>query len=129
MRKTAEDAALAKVDGTWIIKSIERDPRERGKDEGKGIRCIIENGRVTVYMPAEDKPIGHLTIAVVSDKRPMTMLITPDGEEVSLKAIYRQRDDKLTVCWKSIEEKLPPTEFSAKPGTGQTLLELQRSKN
>jgi uncharacterized protein (TIGR03067 family) len=126
--KETADAALKKLNGTWIIQSIERDPAEKGKDEGKGIRCVVEHGKVTANRPGETKAAGRLTITVDPSTKPMSMTITPEGERQSLAAIYKIEGDQMTVCWKSIEAKRPPAEFSAKPGTGQTVVTLARER-
>jgi uncharacterized protein (TIGR03067 family) len=127
-KNDAADGTLKKLDGTWTVKSVERDPPEKNKGEGAGIRCLIDRGRVTAYVPGEDKPAGRLTIKVDSTTSPMTMTITPDGEQQSLPAIFKLEDDKLIVCWKSVEEKRPPSEFSTEAGTGQTMVTLVREK-
>jgi uncharacterized protein (TIGR03067 family) len=124
----AANGALKKLNGVWIVQSVERDPPEREKGEGKGIRCEIADGKVTAYLPGENKPAGSLTISVDPAKTPMTMTIKADGEQASLPAIYKLDNGDLTVCWKSIDEKRPPAEFSAKPGIGQTVVILAREK-
>ena len=116
---------LAKFDGTWTIVSVERDPPEK---RGEQFRCVINDGRAKIYLPSEDKPAGALTFKVDSTATPKTMDIRPDGEQIWLHAIYKLDGDKLTICWKSIEEKRPPTEFTSKAGTGQTVVTLERQK-
>jgi uncharacterized protein (TIGR03067 family) len=122
----ARKSALADLNGTWIIKSIERDPPEKTKDEGKGIRCVVDNGKVTIFLPGETKPVGGLTIKVDPTAKPTTMSIKPDGEQVWLPTIYEQIGDKLKVCWAPLEKQQAPTEFSAKPGSGQSVIMLGR---
>jgi uncharacterized protein (TIGR03067 family) len=126
VRNGGQSSPLAKLDGEWIIKSIERDPPEQGKDEGKGLRCLVSDGKVTVFVPNEDKPAGRLTIEVDSTKKPMVMTIKPDGEQQSLPAVFEQQGDKLKICWAPLEKQQAPTEFSAKPGSRQTVVTLER---
>jgi uncharacterized protein (TIGR03067 family) len=120
-------SALANLDGAWVVKSIDRDPPEKNKDEGKGIRCVVDDGKVTIFLPGENKPAGRLTIKVDRTTKPMTMTIKPDGEQESLPAIYELDGDKLKVCWASLEKKQAPTDFSTKPGSGQSAVILERS--
>jgi uncharacterized protein (TIGR03067 family) len=122
----AADADLKTLNGVWIVQSVERDPPEKQQGEGKGIRCEIADGKVTARLPSQDKPAGSLTISVDSAKTPMAMMIKPDGEQATLLAIYKLDNGTLTICWKPIEDKRPPGEFSAKPGTGQTIVTLVR---
>ncbi len=124
----AANGALKKLNGVWIVQSVERDPPEKEKGEGKGIRCEFADGKVTAFLPGQNKPAGSLTISVDPAKTPMAMSIKPDGEPASLPAIYKLDIDTLVVCWKSVDEKRPPAEFSATPGTGQTVVILAREK-
>src|SRR5205823_12954590 len=126
-----EDAAreeLQKLDGTWVVESILRDPREPGPDEGKGIRCIIKGDKVVAKLPGEDKPApGGLWIKVDPTKKPKAMDLRPEGERDTILAIYELTDDTLRVCWSPLG-KARPAEFASKPGSGHSLIVLRREK-
>ena len=119
---------MKRLDGVWVIESILRDPREKGADEGKGIRCIIKDGKVVVKLPGEDKEAGRCTITIDPAAKPKTLDITPDGEKESILAIYELDGDALKICWGSLEKKERPTDFASKPGSMQSLLVLKREK-
>jgi hypothetical protein len=52
-----------KLEGTWVVESVLRDPREMNPDEGKGFRCVIQGEKVVAKLPGDDKPLpggaGH----------------------------------------------------------------------
>src|SRR6185295_11444592 len=75
-----EDAKVdaKKLDGTWIIESILRDPREKNDGEGKGIRCIIAGEKVSIKLPDDDKVVGGFIIRTESAKQPNTMDLWSD---------------------------------------------------
>ena len=116
-----------KLDGTWVVESVLRDPREKDREEGKGIRCVIEGTKVVAKMPGEDKPSGTLTIKVDSTEKLKTMDIRPEGEKDTILAIYELEGDTLRICWSPVGKKRP-TEFASKPGTGHALVVLKREK-
>jgi uncharacterized protein (TIGR03067 family) len=119
--------ALAKLNGNWEIKSIERDPPEKA-GEGTGIRCTIDNGKLTVFLPGNETPAGVATLKIDATKKPNTISIKPTGEQDSIQAIIQLDGDEMKVCWNSTNAKRAPAEFSAKPGSGQTLVTLKRKK-
>jgi uncharacterized protein (TIGR03067 family) len=128
------------LDGTWVVESIVRDPRERGPGEGKGIRCVIAGEKVVATFPGEDKPApGGLLIRIDPTKKPKTLDLWADESsfgksvEATLKeppvlAIYELEGDTLRVCWAPLEKRERPTEFASKPGSGHSLIVLKRAK-
>ena len=115
------------LDGTWVVESVLRDPREKNKDEGKGLRCVIEGTKVVAKMPGEDKPCGALIIKIDPIEKLKTMDIRPEGEKDTILAIYELEGDTLRVCWSPLGKERP-TEFASKPGTGHALVVLRREK-
>jgi len=119
---------LKTLDGTWVVEAIVRDPREKNPDEGKGIRCVIKEGKVAAKLPGENKPLpGCLTLKVDATKTPKAMDIQPEGDNAAILAIYELQGDTLRVCWAPLE-KPRPTEFASKPGSGHSLIVLKREK-
>jgi uncharacterized protein (TIGR03067 family) len=139
----AKDDALAlertKLDGTWVVESIVRDPKERGPGEGQGIRCVIAGGKVVLTFPGQDKPAGSLLIRIDPTRRPKALDIRedepPSGKSVDatrkappVLAIYEVDGDTLRVCWAPLEKRERPKEFAAKPGSNHSLVVLKRQK-
>jgi uncharacterized protein (TIGR03067 family) len=116
-----------KLDGTWVVESVVRDPRERNPDEGKGIRCIIKGEKVVAKLPGDDKPAGALAIKIDAAKTPKTMDLRPEGERGKILAIYELKGDTLRVCWSPLGKERP-SEFASNAGSGHTLVILKREK-
>jgi uncharacterized protein (TIGR03067 family) len=79
-------------------------------------------------LPDESQAPGSVSFKVDLTAAPKTMDIRLDGERTWLHAIYQLYGDKLTICWKSADEKQPPTEFTFRPGSGQTVVTLKRQE-
>ena len=117
-----------KLDGTWVVESVLRDPREKNSEErGKGIRCVIEGAKVVAKLPGDDNPAGTLIIKIDPTKKLKTMDIRPEGEKDTILAIYELEGDTLRVCISPVGKERP-TEFASKPGTGHALVVLKRKK-
>jgi uncharacterized protein (TIGR03067 family) len=138
-----EDNALQRgresLEGTWVVASVVRDPRERGEGEAKGLEVVVKGEKVVVKDPAEDKPLGGLVIKIDPTRTPKTLDAWSDetafGKSVEdiLKeppalGIYELGGDTLRVCWAPPEKRERPTEFASKPGSGHSLLVLRREK-
>jgi uncharacterized protein (TIGR03067 family) len=128
-----------KLDGTWVVESIVRDPREQGPGEGKGIRCIITGEKVVTKFRGQDKPAGGLLIRIDPTKKPKVLDLWVDESlfgksvEAALKerpvlAIYELQGDTLRVCWAPLEKRERPAEFASKPGSGHSLIVLRREQ-
>ena len=122
------DDAKKELDGTWVVESISRDPKEKGRREGKGFRLIVSGESVVVEAAEKDTTLGKLAIRLDGAKKPKTLEITPEAERVAVLAIYELEGDTLKVCWGPLEKKEGPTEFTAKPGSRQSLIILKRKK-
>jgi uncharacterized protein (TIGR03067 family) len=126
-------------EGTWVVESIVRDPRERVKGEGKGLKIVIKGEKVVVKAPGEEKPIGGFIVKFDPTKKPKTLDLwsdeTPFGKSVEdilkeppVLGIYESSGDTLRVCWVPLEKRERPTEFASKVGSGHSLVVLKREK-
>jgi uncharacterized protein (TIGR03067 family) len=127
------------LDGTWIVESIVRDPREKGPDEGKGLRIIIKGQKVVAKAPDQEKPIGGLIIRVDPTRKPKAVDAWPDEsafgksveeifKEPPVLGIYEVDGDTLKVCWAPLETRERPAEFASEAGSGHSLVVLKRDK-
>ncbi len=116
-----------KLDGTWVVESVLRDPREKNSEEGKGIRCVIEGTKVVAKLPGEGNPAGTLIIKIDAREKLKTMDIRSEREKDTILAIYELEGNILRVCWSPLGKERP-TEFASKPGTGHALVVLKREK-
>ena len=116
-----------RLDGTWIVESIVRDPREANADEGKGIRCVIKGDKLVAKLPGEERSAGSLKLKIDPTKNPKTVDLRPDGENTTLLAIYELKGDTLRVSWKA-QGMERPRELGSAPGSAQTVVTLKREK-
>jgi uncharacterized protein (TIGR03067 family) len=123
---TGEDGTT-KLDGTWVVQSVLRNPREGNSGEGKGLRIFISGGTVVAKLPDNDKRVGTATIKCDPKQDPEALDILTDGDNVTVPAIYEVVDNALRVCV-SAPGKGRPTEFASKPGSGHTLVVLMKAK-
>jgi len=120
-------AETKNLEDTWVVESVVRDPREKGPNEGQGIRCVIKSDKALAYLPGQTQPAGTLAIKFDPTKAPKTLDLKPEGEQDTVVAIYELKDDTLRVCSAPLG-KPRPNELSAKAGTGQSLVVLKRHK-
>ena len=119
---------MKKLDGTWVVQSVVRDPREKGEGEGKDFRIIISGVNAVVKAAGEDKPLGKAVIKIDPMKKLKTIDITGEGEMETVRGIYELERDTLKVCWGPSEKRERPTQLTSKPGSGQSLVVLKREK-
>ena len=127
-RDDAIKQEMNKLDGTWVVQSVVRDPREKGEGEGKGLRIIISDENIVAKSPGEDKSLGKATIKIDPTKKLKTVDIASEGEKEEVQGIYELEGDTLRVCWGLSEKKIRPTQFTSKQGSGQSLVVLKREK-
>ena len=119
---------MKKLDGTWVVQSVVRDPREKGEGECKDLRIIVSSRNVVVKAAGEDKTLGKAVIKIDPTKKPKTIDITGEGEMEAVRSIYELERDTLRVCWGPSEKMQRPTQLTSKPGSGQSLVVLKRGK-
>jgi len=121
---------LAKMKGTWKAVSLEIDGNKPIPDDMlEKLQCVIDaDGKGTVQF--DGATILAATNKIDPTKKPKTLDATfTEGDmkgETSL-AIYELKDDTLKYC-RATPGKDRPTEFSSKPGSGQTLVVYKRAK-
>lgn len=124
-RDTAGDET-SELDGTWVVESVLRDPREDNPGEGIGLRIILSGEKVVAQLPGNEKPLGTATTRRDPTQNPKALDFLINGEETIVRAIYEAEDDTLRVCW-SPPGKERPTELASNPGSGHTLVVLKRA--
>ena len=116
------------MQGVWTIESFTVDGNKISPEQLKNWRRIVEGNHVTWKNgPAT---IAELDIKFDRTKKPMTLdstIATGDNKGETLLAIYELNGDELRVCFAS-PGKPRPTEYSSKPGSGQSLYTARRVK-
>lgn len=111
------------IEGTWVVESATVDGN--AEDDIKGDRMTFKNGTVTVKTKQKDE---KGTFKLDPSRKPKAIDITEEGKDKSYSGIYKLEGDRLTICVPDRADNPRPTEFSAKEGTRQMVLELKRVK-
>ena len=115
--------------GTWRLSSKEEDGKKFSEEEIKDIIATTDGeGRVSVRRG--DKVIGGGTVKLDPTKRPKMIAVTfTAGERKGETAlgIYELEGDAFRVCLARPGDERP-AEFSAKAGSGCTLIVYKREK-
>jgi uncharacterized protein (TIGR03067 family) len=129
----ADEEAAAKdlqaLDGTWRLSSKEVDGKKFGEEEIKDVIGVIDgSGRYSVRRG--DTVAGQGTVKLDPTKKPKTIDVTPtEGERKGKPSlgIYEIEGDAFRMCMARPGDGRP-AEFSAKAGSGRTLVVYQREK-
>jgi uncharacterized protein (TIGR03067 family) len=126
-KNEAVAAELKKIAGTWQLVSSETDGKSMPEEQVKKIRVVIEGDHHTVTF--DGKPLaGNVKFSVDPTTEPKSTEDTLQQDPhkgKKIRGIYRLEGDNLTSCVGAIDARRP-TEFAAKPGSGQSLRRFQR---
>jgi uncharacterized protein (TIGR03067 family) len=129
----ANDETIAKelqaFKGTWTMSSKEEDGKKFSEEEIKDI-IGTGNGLGKFSVRRGDKIIGEATVKVDPTKKPKGIDVTfTEGKYKGKTAlgIYEIESDTFRVCINLIGDERPAA-FSAKAGSGHTLVVYKRNK-
>jgi uncharacterized protein (TIGR03067 family) len=129
----AADEAVAKdlqaFKGTWRLSSKEVDGKKSSAEEIKDVIATID-GSGTVLIRRGDKVLGEGTVKLDPTKKPKSIEVTFTAGERKGKAalgIYEIESDAFRICIARPGEGRP-AEFSAKAGSGFSLVVYEREK-
>ena len=115
----------ATIEGTWVVVAVTKD----GKDDEdiKGDKVTFKDGKVHIKNADKNKD-EQGTYKLDETAKPKAIDFMLAGNDKTIVAIYKVEGDKLTVCVSHKQDGSRPTEFTAKEGSGQILVELKREK-
>jgi uncharacterized protein (TIGR03067 family) len=129
----AKDETVAKdlqaFKGTWRLSSRELDGKQFGEDEIKDV-IMTNDGTGRCSVRRGDKVIAEATAQLDPTKKPKAVDITfSEGEHKGMTAlgIYEIEGDTFRVCCARPGDERP-AEFSARAGSGRTLIVYKRQK-
>ena len=106
------------IEGVWTVVSAERDGNPAG--QFVNAKFTFTAGRFTIQRPGRGMVEGRCQADPTTDPREITL---KDPRNPPRMGIYKVEGEELTLC---LGEESPPAEFSAEPGSQQTLLVLRR---
>jgi uncharacterized protein (TIGR03067 family) len=116
---------LARMQGTWKVKSLTEGSKEAPAEEVAKMKFVIDGNKMTVYA-GETKAV-ELTVKLDASKNPAAIDLRNDEQKETMLAIYQLGGDTLKICGDR-PGKERPTEFEVKAGTEMGLIVLQREK-
>jgi uncharacterized protein (TIGR03067 family) len=124
--ETADDSKseIAQLDGEWSYVFYQCNGDIIPRQQIDPLKQITRNGKSTIYKNGQMISKGKYTID--SSKTPKTIDYFDENGQVRL-GIYMLDGDTLTVCT-SIHGNERPTEFTAKQGSGGSLIVFTRDK-
>lgn len=129
-RKAAIEAELARFQGTWQLISAETEGKKAPEENVKQITVTIKGNTHTVRFGKE--VVAHdVSFEIDPSKSPKWTTDTLNegpGKGKQIRGIYKLEGETLTSCVAPVG-KDRPTEFSAKPGTENTLRVFKRAAN
>ncbi len=121
---------LKKLQGTWRVVAMERDGQKVPEADFKDRRSIVQGHSYTEKKG--DEVVEKGTFQIDTTHKPHGITVTPtEGKEKGQKmlGIYEiESDDTIRVCG-AAPGKERPKDFSAKAGSGRTLITYKRVKS
>jgi uncharacterized protein (TIGR03067 family) len=109
------------LEGTWVVVSYTENGKER--DGAKGGKIVFKGKDVTINTPVAPERQGTFKIDLKEKKIDTTF----SDQEVTFRGIYALKGDDLKICM-ARPEKDRPKDFTAKKGSGRSLIVLKRAK-
>lgn len=124
-RKKA-DEAVKLIEGTWEGVSLEQDGNKN--DDADNLTVRIKEGKYEVKMGDQTTGKGELKPDPTKKPHALDIIVEEGANKGQTQlGIYEVKDGKLTICF-ALPDKPRPSAFSAKEGSGNTLVVLKRRK-
>ena len=124
-KKTSK--AAKQIEGKWQGVSLEQDGNKN--EDAKNLTVTIRDGKYEVKMGDERIGKGMLKIDAAKKPHGLMDIMVEEGDNAGQTqlGIYEVRRGRLKICF-APPDKPRPSEFSAKEGSGNTLVVLKRVK-
>jgi uncharacterized protein (TIGR03067 family) len=125
-KENAAKKDQASMQGDWSCESYVISGFKLEDDDAQAYFRTVKGNTYTVFRYR--KALGKGTFTLDAGKKPRTIDVTPAGGKVKpILGIYKIEKDKLTICH-AAPGKPRPAVFSAKEGSGHTLVVWVREK-
>ncbi len=116
----------AKTDGTWLGSEAELGGKKLPKKVVANLKLTLKEGEYEVVAESPDK--GTVTYNKTADPKEMDIKgVDGPNKGKTFLAIYKLKDDKLTICY-DLSGESRPTEFKTQPNTKLFLVTYERKK-
>jgi RNA polymerase sigma factor (sigma-70 family) len=116
--------ALEQLGGVWQATAVEHNGRKLSAEAVKAFKVRISDRWIRFE---SGRNFSDASFKLDSTKKPKVMWLTSSLEKTPpVRGIYKLEDGRLTICVDNDEGKAEPTEFATRPGSGLTLLVLER---
>lgn len=109
-----------KLQGEWAVTSMELRGKVMGEEQRKDWRLVVKGDEWLQSSKADGSKSLKMTFTVDPAKRPKEIdfrVTNPEGQQETLKGIYKFDGDTLTVCKRNVDNADRPTEFKAGDST------------
>jgi RNA polymerase sigma factor (sigma-70 family) len=119
---------LKQLQGTWQAVALEHNGEKLSAEAVKGFNVAIGKDRVTFHSTNGDSGAAF-KLEPSSKPKVIWLEHAGAGRKVEMvRGIYALEGDRLRICVDNDEGKARPTEFATRPGSGLTLMVLERVK-
>jgi uncharacterized protein (TIGR03067 family) len=116
----------AKVDGTWLATEAEMSGKTLPKTFSENLKLTLKDKDYEVVADSPDR--GTVTYNNSADPKEMDIKgVEGPNKGKTYLAIYKLKDDKLTICY-DLSGESRPTEFKTKAKTKLFLVTYERKK-
>jgi uncharacterized protein (TIGR03067 family) len=121
----------ARLQGTWVVVSGERDGKAMDASHVAGRQVVIEGYSFTDMVKGKEPPLARGTFTLDGSHTPRWIdarFTTGELSGKSCKAIYEIDGDTLRVVTAVEGDDQRPTEFKSQPATGQMMFVYRRAR-
>jgi uncharacterized protein (TIGR03067 family) len=112
---------LDKLQGEWIIVSMERDGQQMPKEQLEGFKRTVKGDEYTVTRNGETLAQGKYKLDPTKKPKAIdAMTKNQEGQDVTMQGIYEFDGDNYKVCF-AMPGQPRPTEFKTSENSGRTL--------
>jgi uncharacterized protein (TIGR03067 family) len=127
-KRTDARKDLERLQGTWIVVSMEREGEAMPKEEIEGRNCVYDKDAFTLKAGDQARRFGLVTLDPSRKPKAInTWDLNGPYTDATVPGIYELEGDTLKLCF-SRPGASRPTEFSTKSGGGLILVVYQRKK-
>jgi uncharacterized protein (TIGR03067 family) len=116
---------MEKLQGEWILASLERDGEQLPEEQAKSRKRSIKGDKFTITRDGETLAQGTFTLD--ASKKPKTLDAKLEGNDEAVQAIYELDGDTFKMCYAQPGQPRPK-EFAGKADSGHTLAVWKRVK-